>query len=41
VAPHIPLILVVKLGYMRWALLLFKYFRSMPGLPHSCCWCPE
>jgi len=35
VAPHISLIMVVNVGSMRWALLLFKYFRSMPGLSHS------
>jgi len=37
VAPHISLIMVVSLGSMRWALLLFMYFRSMSGLSHSCC----
>ena len=26
---------------MRWALLLFKYFRCMSGLSHSCCRWPE
>jgi len=41
VAPHISLIMVVHLGSMRWALLLFKYFRSMSGLSHSCCRWPE
>jgi len=41
VAPHISLVVVVNLGSMRWALLLFKYFRSMSGLSHSCCRWPE
>jgi len=41
VAPNISLIMVVVLGSMRWALLLFKYFRYMPGLSHSCCRWPE
>jgi len=30
-----------ELGSMRWVLLLFKYFRSMSGLSHSCCRWPE
>ena len=29
--------MVVNLGSMSWALLLFKYFRSMSGLSHSFC----
>jgi len=41
VATHISLIMVVNLGSMRWALLLFKYFCSMSGLSHSCCRWPE
>jgi len=41
VAPHISLIMVVNLGSMRWALLLFKYLCSMSGLSHSCCRWPE
>jgi len=40
-APHISLIMVVNFGSMRWALFLFKYFRSMSGLSHSCCRWPE
>jgi len=35
VAPHISLIKVVNVASMRWALLLLKCFRSMPGLSHS------
>jgi len=41
VAQHISLIMVVNLGSMRWALLLFTYFRSMSGLSDSCCRWPE
>jgi len=41
VAPHISLIMVINLGSMHWAMLLFKYFRSMSGLSHSCCRWPE
>jgi len=41
VAPHISLIMVVNVGSMRWALLLFKYFLSMSCLSHSCCRWPE
>jgi len=41
VAHHISLIMVVNLGSMRWALLLFAYFRSMSGLSDSCCRWPE
>jgi len=36
VAPHISLIMVGNLGSMRWALILFKCFRSVSGLSHSC-----
>jgi len=28
--------MIVNLLSMRWDLLLFKYFRSMSGLSHSC-----
>jgi len=38
---HFTDYMVVNLGSMRWALLLFKYFRSMSGLSHSCCRWPE
>jgi len=41
VAPNISLIMVVNLGSMRWTSLLFKYFRYMSGLSHSCCRWPE
>jgi len=41
VPPHIPLVMVVNLGSMRWALFLFKYLRSMSGLSHLCCRWPE
>jgi len=37
VAPQISLIMVVNLRSMRWALLLFKYFRFMSAPSHSCC----
>ena len=33
--------MVVNLGSVRWALLLFKHFRSPPDLSHSCCRWPE
>jgi len=41
VPPHTSLIMVTDLGSMHWALVQFKYFRSMSGLSHSCCRWPE